>query len=308
MSRPVKQLFTNVATALSFLCDTVWSLGRQLVATGKAADNLKSARMYPVAYTEWRYAESGTPLYLGNYRITSGGQGVTASLLAATSNCGETHSIQIPWQATDWRRNAPFHSVYVYLPFYGLLYIPTSEIIDDTSIMIETTLTLAGTVIFRLYGMGATAHRIGEYSATVSSDFFIGASNTTPMAMLTGGASMATSIAATAGATTVAGAVAGVAGLIGTTNAIMPISSGGGGVGGGTLPLLQEYQVITIFHDTNIDPASVSATIGTPTMAVKQIGTLSGFVQTQGASVAASCDETTRAEINALLDGGIYYE
>ena len=65
---------------------------------------------------------------------------------------------------------------------------------------------------------------------------------------------------------------------------------------------------MTAYHDTNVDPSSVAAAIGTPTMAVKTIGTLSGFVQTKEASVNASCYDDVRAEINSLMDGGFFYE
>ena len=67
-------------------------------------------------------------------------------------------------------------------------------------------------------------------------------------------------------------------------------------------------EVITVFHDTNVAPESVSGAIGTPTMAVKQISSCSGFVQTKEASVNASCYEDVRTEINQLMDGGFFYE
>ena len=66
--------------------------------------------------------------------------------------------------------------------------------------------------------------------------------------------------------------------------------------------------ITSVFHDTNVAPDSVAARIGTPSMAVKTIGTLSGFIQTRAASVNASCYDDVRAEINTLMDGGFFYE
>ena len=307
MGRPVKQLFQDVATALSFLVDTVWSLGRQLVATGNAAKNIKSARCFPVGVEYWRYAKEPQDIYLGNYHC----YGLQGSLLDSISTAGESTSVSIPWQTNDWRRNSPYHTVYLYLPFIGIIHIPSSEIISDSQIIIETTLTQSGMVVFRLYGTGESltnAHSLGEYTAQVSSDFFIGSSNTSGMAYVSGAAVAIGAAVATGGASTVAGGLAAAsAGILGTINAIQPLSNGGGS-GGGIIPLQQDYRCYTVFHDTSVSPDSVASVIGTPTMAVKTIGTLSGYVQTACASVNVAAEQPIRDKINQLLDGGIFYE
>ena len=65
---------------------------------------------------------------------------------------------------------------------------------------------------------------------------------------------------------------------------------------------------MTVFHDTIVSPDSVSAVIGTPTMATKSLSALSGYVETRNASVAGGMTDTERKAINKYLDGGIYIE
>lgn len=310
MGRTVKQLFTDVAKALSWLTDVIWSGFRQLIATGKAADNIKSARLFPVAKTAWTNAEEWG-IYLGEYHAT----GHYGYWLSSTSIVMETHSIAIPWQANDWRRNSPFHSVYVDLPFFGILPLPVSEIISCGTIVIDTFMMQSGVVRFDLAAHGGGPEdvssariKLGSYYAQASSDYFIGASNVSPLSIMGAGAAGIGAVAAIVAAGSGVGAVAaGAAGIVGITNSVQQISAGQGGAPG-MLPRIQEYTVFTVFHDANVLPSSVSGAIGTPTMEVKTIGTLSGYVQTSCASVSVACDAPIRDRINNLLDGGIFYE
>ncbi|MBP3444301.1 MAG: hypothetical protein J6J70_06205, partial [Methanocorpusculaceae archaeon] len=98
------------------------------------------------------------------------------------------------------------------------------------------------------------------------------------------------------------------AGIMGAINGAQYLPTCVGGAGGGAWTDSWTAAVTVVYHNTNVDPASVSGAIGTPAMAVKTIGTLSGFVQTRAASVNASCYEDVRREINQLMDGGFFYE
>ena len=91
-------------------------------------------------------------------------------------------------------------------------------------------------------------------------------------------------------------------------NAVQQVPTCVGGTGGGAGADGWQVTCVVVYHDTTVDPSSVSAAIGTPAMAVKTIGTLSGFIQTKEASVNASCYEDVRTEINSLMDGGFFYE
>ena len=107
----------------------------------------------------------------------------------------------------------------------------------------------------------------------------------------------------------------GAGAIAGEFNAMTPIPSSVGGTGGGAILGLRggagdgfALRCMTIFHDTNIAPDSVSAVIGTPANAVKSLSGLTGYVETRNFSVSGAMTDRERADINRLLDGGVYIE
>ena len=87
------------------------------------------------------------------------------------------------------------------------------------------------------------------------------------------------------------------------------ITSIGGGSGGAASGLDLRVHCTTVFHDTNVAPNSIAATIGTPTLAQQSLAGKTGYVQTQNASVQGdNMSDAARQEINAMCDGGIYIE
>ena len=289
----------GIGECLSVLAHNVTTGLRQLIATGKAPDSIKSALLLPVPASA--FSGSNEIVYLGDYNT-----GITAKKINANAFALELFSLTIPWPTTDWRRNEPYTNVYVYLPYCGTIHLPSSELIGASTIDVNCYVSTNGVITYELYVNGLIVTRVGGNCA---SNYLIGASNVTPAsvagAVVSGVGSLA-AIAATGGAAAAVGVGAGA--IVSQAGNLTPLPNSIGATGGGAGTSGIIAMCTTIFHDTNVSPDSVSATIGTPSMAVKQIGTLSGYVQTQAASVAASCDETTRAEINALLDGGIYYE
>ena len=67
---------------------------------------LRSAIWYP-----WDIVGDGTPesIKLGVLNTQ-----VTASPVVNKGR-GGTVTVNIPWQASDWRRNAPYHQIYLYI-------------------------------------------------------------------------------------------------------------------------------------------------------------------------------------------------
>ena len=61
-------------------------------------------------------------------------------------------------------------------------------------------------------------------------------------------------------------------------------------------------------HNTNVDPSTVAGTIGRPLNAVRQIGKLSGYVQTADAEVPTTAPDEYKTVINDSLNGGMYIE
>ena len=271
---------------------------QQLVATGRARDCIRSAVWLPVSDSDFE----GTPetIWLGQLETN-----VTAKKVMLPAL--KTVTVSIPWQATDWRRKAPYHNVYLALPAVGVVPLATNDLIDCTSLVVNCFLSTSGAVKY-IVNRGGDEKALGTFYGQVGGSYMIGSSNITPMtaaSSLAGGLSAAAAGAALGGlAGAAAAGAAGIAGLV-SANTPMPASTGAGSgftSGGWTV------ECITVFHDTNVQPSSVAAAIGTPTMAVKTIGTLSGFIQTREASVNASCYEDVRTEINGLMDGGFFYE
>ena len=86
------------------------------------------------------------------------------------------------------------------------------------------------------------------------------------------------------------------------------------GNAGGLSPVLasigsdwRNVYMVSICHNTTVDPSTVAAAIGRPLNAVRTLSSLSGYVQTEDASVSADNDEMSD-QINTLLDGGVFLE
>ena len=61
-------------------------------------------------------------------------------------------------------------------------------------------------------------------------------------------------------------------------------------------------------HNTNVDPSSVTVFMGTPTMQVKSLAGLTGYVECKCASVALPASDAIINKVNNALNGGIYIE
>ena len=219
--------------------------------------------------------------------------------------CHDSATLAIPWQATDWRRNEPYHEIYLYIPYIGLINIPASEVIGVTNITVNVAIdTYSGVTSFVVNADNGAV--LGQYSTNIAAPYAVGSSN---INLTASGAQIVASAAAIAGGIA-SGNVGGISmGALGIVNAIKPfdssISSNGGAAGMG---LGNTVKCFTVFHDTTVTPASVSAIKGTPYNGVLSLSGISGYVQTADASVAGSMTDTEREEINNLLNGGIYIE
>lgn len=212
--------------------------------------------------------------------------------------------VAIPWQFSDWRRNEPYTYVYLYLPFVGVIHIPSSQIIDQSVINVEIAFNQqSGEIAFRIYSGNV---QIGAYGANTAVQIPFGAVQVTPAQKLASITGAAAGIAASLAGGNVLGAGAGAAAALA---AVRPIGASVGGIGGGAGGALDLHlRCFTISHDTIVAPNSIAATLGTPTFAQQSLAGKSGFVQTQAASVSGSMTSEERQLINSMLDGGIYIE
>lgn len=282
------------------VASSIVQTGRNIAAMGNVASNIRASVMLPLPSTA--FAGSDATIWLGTYNTR-----VTGRLLDGVVMT-DYADVSIPWPASDWRRNAPYTAIRLYIPWVGLINYPSSALIDVERLRVSAAIDLrTGDAIFTVYALdGAVATRaIGRYAASVGASYPIGGSNLSPVSAV----SAIGGVAATAAAVITGNLAAGAAGIVGITNSVRPLDTTVGGVGSAAAFALSPIvRCIVTYHDTVVPPASVSSTIGTPTMAVKRLATLSGYVQTRAASVSADAPQQMIDAVNASLDGGVYIE
>lgn len=273
----------------------------QLLSSGKAPDCIRSCRWIP-----WNISgdSQSNHIFLGNFETNVYGSRVE------TPNVLFTYQVTIPWQANDWRRLSPYTQVYLYLPFIGIINIPTATIKDYARLTVEYCVSkLTGELSVIVAGGDTGLHPIGVYQGNSGTPVPFGNSNITPAARSTGMIQAAGAI----GAMATGGIAAGAAGLVGLmsgmSNMMVGVPSTVGTASGGTDAGLPRYiECITVFHDTNVAPGSVAATIGTPTFAQKTLSSVSGYVQTHEFSLQADAPDQDLQRVNTYLNGGAFIE
>lgn len=293
------QVQTDIMTQIA---DTVTWAKRfltQLLASGKAPDCIRACYWIPWEISGDTPAED---IYLGDFNTHIEGSKITRN------NSVYSYSVQIPWQFTDWRRLPPYTRIYLYLPFIGYIEIPSASLIGYTTIQVEYSVARrTGAISVLLFTSGEI---LGKYNGDSATTIALGSSNISPLQSATGVLKLAGGAAAVIGS---GGAAAGVAGLMGMTSGIQNLMEGqpsciGGFSGGADAGHTRSIKCITVCHDTNVQPGSVAATIGTPTFAQKTLGSLSGFVQTQEFSLQAAAPDQDIQRVNSYLNGGAFIE
>ena len=307
---PVTQIgdFTTVEDGIDYIANMFSQGCTQFFASGSASNCIISAREIALPLSAF-YGNAQT-VYLGSWNSGKQGKAITGRRVDV-----DLADITIPWTFNDWRRNSPYTEHYFFNEFIGLIKLPESEIIGKNTINVETYYDMiSGDIVSILTASdGTTRTRIGTYTGSIACEFSIGSSNvplTKSLGSIAAGAGATAAALGTAGlsaavmATGVgAGAITGISGVMSP----IPTSVTGGG-GGASLALRGDCYVFEITHDTNVQPGSVSGFMGTPSMEVKQLSNLSGYVQTKGFSVSGDMTDWERMEINRLMDGGVYIE
>lgn len=212
----------------------------------------------------------------------------------------ETYNISIPWAfgAGDFRNRAQFTNMSIYLPGYGFLALNADNYQGMSSISVQATLDSYVGEITYLVG--------GKAKATCSISY--------PVQV---GTSQVGNIpnAVTGVAQAVSGAMAEnpVAVGMGSYNAVRSFmatdaSSVGSAGGSSAFNAHTKITLILMAHNTNVEPSSVAGTIGRPLNAVRQLGKLSGYVQTADVEVPTTAPDEYKTVINDSLNGGMYIE
>lgn len=285
----------------------------QRLLNGNCADNLKGAIALPIISPAMT---SGTleNLYLGTYPCVDHNDHNIKGYRIVDPLATGSAVISIPWRYTDWRRHSPYTTLYLYLPLIGTIQLPTDELIGEASVTV-------------LYAVNITSGDVAvEVRATSSNKIITTASGNCAMATPYGSANISSSkvasavvtgiagVAAAALATTSGGATLALFGGLSASagqmlNAVQGETKGGGGLSGGASHGLTKLCVLTSVSKELTDSQSdLNPIMGKPVMAKTTIGSYSGYVQTDGAQVAGLMNNAEREAINALLDGGFYYE
>lgn len=300
------ETLAEVPEAIGEIGNAIIAGFRQLIGSGSAADCIKSAYIMPIDVS--RISGTSETVKLGLFDTGKSAKRITGRGVQDASY------VAIPWQATDWRRNAPYHDVTLYIPFVGNISLSPATIMDASGLYIDAAFDqTAGDCIFTVttapISAGAATRVIGQYGTNIAANFAIGSANVTATQIMTSVAAAAGVVAASFVAPP-AGIAAGVAGITGEFNAVQPTPTTVGSAGGGAILALFGYtpRCLTVYHDTTVAPDSVAAVMGTPSMAAKRLGDLTGFVQCIGASVEANAHGNELDTINTFLNSGFFIE
>lgn len=284
-------MFQYVGDTLQFIAERLKRAISNFFGAGNIPENIRECRFIPF--------NRGTTL--GQQRIFLGTYETQTSLSKLNTNTiVDFASVSIPWQVSDFRRRSPFTEVYLYIPYIGMVKLSSENLVGQSSVTVQYALCVRDGSLIVTVTSGSEI--LGQYNANVSAAVPIGVSNINiPRA--------AQSIIQGAGTIAANNTVGLGLAAINFGDSVTPNFSCIGGLDGiAATAANQNITCYTVFHDTNAAPNSEIATIGAPTMAPKSLATLTGFVQTNSASVEGAMSAPERNKINRLLDSGIFIE
>lgn len=319
-------LVSAIDTAFLLSNTSIWNMsGITDVATGfqqfltgggnQAGQNLRSAIYLPIILTSTSNFDAAIQLWLGGYPCTKSGGGPLQGMRVHNPFLNASCSVSIPWQFTDWRRNAPYSKVFLYLPLVGVVSLPSQDLINESSLSVLYTINmLGGDVAIQVKG-GNSGRKITTASCNIAMQSPYGSANVSGM-KITGAVGVGVGAVAAVAAGVVTGGAAAVAlggGLASSASGLLSAmggeTAGGGGLNGSAVTGLDKAVVCSVVSRQLTDTqANLNPIIGKPVMAKHTIGTYSGFVHTDGMSISGNMTETERETINGAFNGGAYYE
>lgn len=232
--------------------------------------------------------------------VLAGGFNTNAQGQLAEHDYSESYSINIPWAFPrgDFRNRAQFTSMAVYLPGYGFIALNADNYQGQSSIPVQATLdSFTGEITYLVDGKAKGTCNTGYpvQIGTSQKGNVVGALTGVAQAVASGYSGNAI------------GAISSGYNAIRSIMGVDPSSVGS--MGGATaFNAYKKIMVLIMSHNTNVDPASVASTIGRPLNAVKNIGSLSGYVQTADVEVPTTAPDEYKTVINDSLNGGMYIE
>lgn len=264
----------------------------QIFGSGNLPENIRDCKFIPfnVGTTVPQY-----PLYLGSFLTQMPGLGKLN-----TETVHRTVSVNIPWQATDYRRRSPYTEIYLYLPYIGMVQLSPENLVQQSSLSVSYTLGMRDGSLIVTVSSGVQI--IGQYSGNVAASVPVGISNISlpkaAQSIISGAASLATDNVAGLGMS-----------AINLIESITPnISSIGGLDGVAAIATNQNITCYVVYHDTVVAPNTQLATVGSPTYAPKSLATLTGFCQCMEAHVECDQPSEIMEMVDSYLNTGFFIE
>lgn len=297
LSNLVNGMYTWVRDTLEDQTETpaaIVDFARQLISGGSAVNNIRGCIWVP-----WSVSGSSKTIWLGNYETASSGVDVNSLPIANSS-----YTIPIPWQAEDWRRGPFCTTLSLKLPFVGVVGLNVQDLVGASSLTIRQTLDRrTGDIAYNVYS--SEGKTIGIYGGNASVSIPLGAASPSLGAGLGNAVSTVTSLVQGNFTSAATGAAKLAENFFNPTTTLIGSLTGAASATSG----FQNFLELTcVFHDTADAPATYAETIGTPTMVIKSLGSLTGYVKTRAASVSAPAGSQILSEIDRYLDGGVFIE
>lgn len=289
---------------------------KQLVFSGGAPACLHSAIALPVT-GDASILGNNEPLYLGGYPCKSGGNAIEG-LKVNTKISVSSATVVIPWVHTGWRRHAPYSNLYLYVPFFGTFSLPTNDLINDASLVINFSLNYTSGDLSMTVAGNVSGKKVIVTSTNIAMQLLFGSSGVSMSGTLKAGVTGAIGVGAAAAATLATGGGAApiiaaggtmYAGVAASTfDAVNSAVSEGGGGGGAMSGLTPVVQCTCLTRQLTDEPANLAPRMGLPFFRADVIGNHSGYIQTDAFDMDGSCTSQERTTINNLLNSGVFIE
>lgn len=311
----------NVATLANNLYSADFMMGLRTDFNGGITDGIVGIIYYPFDISNYTLS-IGAP----KGKINIGTQEVVVGLGAqqihgAPTITNSTEYDTVIFDIDDYKNansldGSTFKKYTLYVPFCGLTELDANLIYDRSYIIcqqrIELTTGALSVVIYSSYGREITdaSILITTVSGTCGVQIPFGESQMSSSKLLGGAISTIGGAVASALTANPIGAVGGViGGALSITNGIYQTTSNGAFGSLASLGVEKNNYRLTILQAQTTDGYGANRqSNGMPLFAVRKLSTLSGYIQTEGASVAISAPQDIIEEVNNALNGGIYLE
>lgn len=239
---------------------------------------------------------------------------------------GQT-SINIPWHYNDFRRQPPYTSLSMYIPFFGTTDLNAADFLSDDELdnnafyLVYSIDIATGDVSLLIQNKSDLAYvKSINYSIAVNCPIAQISNQMQGAVASTGGAvgGLVATVASIATGNAPAAIGSGLATVLAAGNAALQYNARSTSIKGTTQGRSLSFNnntlattlIVFAMSQMTEDPDSANyiATKGRPVLQTHAISNHSGYVQCEEASVSIAGESTEMEEINSYLNGGFYYE